>query len=127
MATEILPIIALRNKVLLPGSLMRLFIGRERSVKLVRSRLWDDRRGSLRKNAPLVGIFTRREHQEDDTAQTDQNDNEEASEGAVADVAGLGLDIIRRMCRCKSCFQLIMGFAALDYNFAGNWPCTDPN
>ena len=56
---EALPCIAIRNRVLFPGSFVRLFIGRERSVALVKARLWDAKKGALRKDAPLLGVFTR--------------------------------------------------------------------
>ena len=96
---EALPCIAIRNRVLFPGSFVRLFIGRERSVALVKARLWDAKKGALRKDAPLLGVFTRLLEPEMEAAATattatseegqrqEENEEEEKKEGAVSSTA----------------------------------------
>ena len=82
---ESLPCIAIRNRVLFPGSFVRLFIGRDRSVALVKARLWDERKGCLRKDAPLLGVFTHLP-EPDETKGNDERNGEGEGKGEGAGI-----------------------------------------
>ena len=101
-----LPLLPIKNRVLLPGSALKLAIGRAKSVSLVES-LWDGK-GRFNKPNTLIAIFTQKpgknEHPNDGNG-ADLNLYEVGTVGRIFQLSRSGTNrysmLIQGVCRFR--------------------------